>query len=179
MKKLALIFMVLFVVYSVQAATIDRNWTSKFTAALTFTGSEDPLDGAGWWVEVFNQTDDAATSGNTTATLGWADGFGYVVNTFTFGPATEADSVLLRLYNNANPFAATHYIDSATQILADLDDLLPPSPGATDVTFNFSSSSWQAVPEPATAMLFSVGGMGAWMLRRRKQQAQIEADLEE
>lgn len=30
------------------------------------------------------------------------------------------------------------------------------------------SSNWQAVPEPATFMLFGIGGIGAWLIRRKK-----------
>ncbi len=34
----------------------------------------------------------------------------------------------------------------------------------------------EVVPEPATALLFGVGGMGAWMLRRHKRKANKESE---
>jgi hypothetical protein len=34
----------------------------------------------------------------------------------------------------------------------------------------------QVVPEPATALLFGIGGMGAWMIRRNKLKSKEEAD---
>ena len=41
---------------------------------------------------------------------------------------------------------------------------------------NSVNQNWQAVPEPATALLFGIGGMGAFIVRRNKQKAQEEAD---
>jgi len=32
-----------------------------------------------------------------------------------------------------------------------------------------AGGGWQAIPEPATFVLFGIGGMGAWMVRRRKR----------
>jgi hypothetical protein len=52
---------------------------------------------------------------------------------------------------------------------------LPASDG--DATYKTTTlSDWQAVPEPATALLFGIGGMGAWMVRRSKLKSKEEAD---
>ncbi len=149
-------------------STIDRLWSSLYVDIPAGLGGDVNNDGIGWWVEVWNVTDSAATAGNTTTTIGWLDGFGYGVDPFQF-TATEADSVLLRLYNNANPGLATFKIDSAFQALANLDNLAAPGPNALDVQFDFSSSTWQAVPEPATFLLFGMGGIGAWLVRRKNR----------
>jgi len=175
MKKVIILALLLAVGFSTQAATIDRLWTSLFTSVPTGFGGEVDGDGAGWWVEIWNATDMAPTAGGTVASLGWITGFGYVENEFQF-TATEADSVALRLWNNASVGSAGFYIDSVTQVLSDLDDVEVPGPNDLDVTFDFTGQSWQAVPEPATALLFGIGGMGAFILRRNKLKAKEEAD---
>lgn len=156
----------------------DRLWSSLFNpvSGAPGLGGEVNGNGAGWWVEVYNVTDNASTGGNTSASLGWVSGYGYAVNTFSFGPATEGDSVALRLWNNSNPLAATYRIDSATLSLPNLIDANPVNPGDTDVTFNMTGSTWQAVPEPATALLFAIGGFGAWLVRRNKLSSKYGTD---
>lgn len=178
MKKVIILALLLVIGFSAQSATIDRMWTSVLTPAPFLTGTEVAGEGAGWYAEVFNVTDGlAAGGGNTISTFGWIVGYGYAINNFNFGPATETDSVFLRLYNNAIPGSAGFYVDSATHILTDIvDDVNPPAADDLKVTFNFTSSSWQAVPEPATALLFGIGGMGAFVLRRNKLKAKEEAD---
>jgi len=39
-----------------------------------------------------------------------------------------------------------------------------------------AGGDWQAVPEPATFLLFGIGGMGAWLIRRNKLKSKEEAD---
>ena len=167
---------------SAQAATIDRLWTSLFTTVPTaLTGSEVNGDGAGWWVEIWNATDGSPTAGNTTTSAGWFSPYGYDILGLQF-TATESDSVLLRLYNGPTlaglPYDGESgwYIDSSAEILPDLDDGTAPDPGDLNITFDFTGQTWQAVPEPATALLFGIGGLGAWMIRRNKRKAQEETD---
>ena len=82
----------------------------------------------------------------------------------------------MRLYNAPTIGAATFYVDSGYISLPDLDDVNPPSTTDLAVNFDFTGQSWQAVPEPATALLFGIGGLGAFIVRRNKKKAQEEAD---
>ena len=50
----------------------------------------------------------------------------------------------------------------------------------TDLTngdpINGGLNNAQVVPEPATFLLFGIGGMGAWLIRRNKMQVKEEAE---
>lgn len=66
--------------------------------------------------------------------------------------------------------------------LADITGATPPQfiQMNTDTSLgdsiNAGPTVGQVVPEPATVMLFGIGGMGAWMLRRSKMKSKEEAD---
>lgn len=48
---------------------------------------------------------------------------------------------------------------------------LPGTDSPASYTVN-QLSTWQAVPEPATFLLFGIGGFGAWIARRNKRNAE-------
>ncbi len=179
MKKAIAIALLLSVVCSSHAAVDERLWSSLLNTTVTDTlGIEGAGVGAGWYTQVINLTDSSQTAGKNDVSLGWVSP-SYWLNLFQFS-ATEEDDVVLRLYNNANAGMATFFIDSQTLSLLDLNPTDDPTyiPGLNDlnVDFNFSGQSWQAVPEPATALLFGIGGLGAFIVRRNKKKAQEEAD---
>jgi hypothetical protein len=170
MKK-AVIITILASAMFTHAAITDQLWSSLITTAPTLTGSEVDGDGSGWWCEVWNVTDSnypVMSVGNTTpTTYGWLDAYGgYTLDTFDF-TATETDKVVLRLYNASTVGGASQQITSAEFTLPDRE--APIGGSDLDVAFDFSSSSWQAVPEPATFLLFGIGGVGAWLVRRKQR----------
>lgn len=169
---------------SAHAAVTDQLWQSLITEAPGF-GTETGNEGVSWWVEVWDTTSlnyPLMSVENTVPSVGFttAAGYnGYLINTFDF-TATETDDVILRLYNGATTDGTTYngesgwFIESAAVTLADLE--APIGGTDLDVAFDFSGATWQAVPEPATFLLFGIGGFGAWLLRRNKLKAKEEAD---
>ena len=177
MKKIIAILAILTTVASVQADLINRYWTSESVIETvsgdgTFlTASESDGDGTGWAYEIWNVTDNVAISGSKSysdVSKGWYTILGgYGEQEFQFW-AFERKEVALRVYNNVvKPTTSGWYIQSASQVLADLDDTVPP--GATDlnVKFNFAGQTWQQVPEPATFSLIGLVGIGMIVARRR------------
>jgi hypothetical protein len=59
------------------------------------------------------------------------------------------------------------YLSSVVLALPDAPEVAGPTD--INVNFDFTGQTWQAIPEPATVLLFGIGGMGAWLLRRRQQ----------
>ncbi len=152
---------------------------------------------AGWLVQMYQDNGDVTT---LSAITGFGDNTGLVI-----GDATSLTDVLLGgytgtlqaaarggdiswgevfgawaslygedvysvVYNAANIADATQaiVIDSSAFTLAASD------PGVYSVSS--VNNSWVAVPEPATALLFGIGGLGAFVIRRNKRKAQEEAD---
>lgn len=197
MKKVVLMLAMVAVCFSASAALVDQFWDSQFIIIQTQTDASGGLGpdiayedasgwGAGWYAEVFNITDNGGlgfsapsdvTSLYSTEMFLAAGGpgispilgeyGGYMQDIGTFGAATDLDNVQMVLYNNADKNLATWYITSLALALPDAPDT--PDPDAVKVTFDFTGQTWQAIPEPATVLLFGIGGMGAWLLRRRQQ----------
>ena len=176
MKKIVLM-MVVAVAVSFSARAVDQTWNSLFTFGSAALGGEVDGTGNGWLVEIWDTTKSTSlfTVADPTISLGWITGLGYSVDAFTF-VAPETDSVQLRLWNNATgiPGAGVYRLDSAALTLPVLTT--PPAVGSQDNTFDLSGSTWQAIPEPATFMLFGIGGIGAWLIRRNKLQVKEEAE---
>jgi hypothetical protein len=93
------------------------------------------------------------------------------------GIVTPGNFTAYSVIFNASTFAsASQYIivDATKKSIGDAS-------GINLVTYSLGSNSgaWkniQAIPEPATALLFGIGGMGAWMVRRSKLKSKEEAD---
>jgi len=70
----------------------------------------------------------------------------------------------------------TYY--AITGAFGGLTDMDAAGPNPIPDSFNAGNlvTSSQVVPEPATALLFGIGGLGAWIVRRNKRKAQDEAD---
>jgi len=176
MKKVLVLIAVAAFAMMAQADLITRDWT-LVTLGGSFggAGSEMPsyqtavlsvpttsYDGAGWQVDLINLST-ASTTASVTANNGWFDGYGYWISGTSFN-TLEANSMVLRLWNSTK----TYKLDSQVLVLPDLVD--PIAIGSTDVTFNFTSSTWQPViPEPATVGMLGLGALVAMALRRGKR----------
>lgn len=187
MKKIVLMLSMAAVCFSASAALEDRMWVSLTTVApLMGVPAEDGSGyGAGWYVEAFNVTQNgglAFTMGDvnsiySTIMLGDPSGVspvlgeygtgGYILDNAIFGIAKDLDQVQLVMYDNADKSLASMYLSSVVLALPDAPEVAGPTD--INVNFDFTGQTWQAIPEPATVLLFGIGGMGAWLLRRRQQ----------
>jgi len=197
MKKIVLVLALVAACVSARADLVDQGWTwaapavDPFVILIPLQGipEEDATGyGVGWYAEAFNLTDAGSLGwttgdlnsifsteiysalfgpGNSPVEYGDIGLGGYMLGEAAFTPATDLDSVQVVMYNNADKNLATKYITSLVYALPDAPD--SPDPDAVKVTFDFTGQTWQAIPEPTTVLLFGIGGMGAWLLRRRQQ----------
>ena len=96
-----------------------------------------------------------------------ADGWLYYeITDGNFGDLTGSDSVYSVIFNNSSYASATKYaiIDSGLFSMPTSFD--PPKDYDTGGTI---AGDWQAVPEPATAMLLALGGGLAWLVRMKQR----------
>ncbi len=78
---------------------------------------------------------------------------------------TDSRTAGLDTFNGLNPNG------NWTLFVADLNQ----NGRASVVSWGLNVSA--SIPEPATALLFGLGGMGAWMLRRNKAKSKEELDF--
>mgnify|MGYP003573283988 CR=1 FL=1 len=162
MRKLMAVMLVLAVAVAAQADL--RTYNSLFTAAnVPLTGTEVDGDGFGWAVS-FDSSTLGEVDETTALTLGWITGFGYTVNAGSF-TVNELDTVSAVLYDAPSSGSALNFIVSAPVVVPDLTD--PIAPGSNEVTFDFSGSSWEAIPEPATIGLMGIAGLGMFLARKK------------
>ncbi len=126
-------------------------------------------EGSDWQFSIWDTGTDTLVQDVTLSyNFGWYDGYGYGAGE-SFFDAAEGSSVALRLWNDSNSSVATYYLDTQAFVLPTLS--ATPGPTDADVAFDFTGSTWVAVPEPATIGLFGLGALSAWILRRSKKQA--------
>jgi len=167
MKKTTLIIIAMLFSLTVFAQDGELwNYSMQFTTAPVLPA--DPTGGTGWYVGLLNSTSDLELDVKPGGALN--TGTFLVVPWVTANALVEGQSVYYHIINAAN----TWEIYSQAAILPDIDGTV--GPGDNNVTLSFSGQSWQAVPEPATALLFGIGGLGAFIVRRNKKKAQEEAD---
>jgi len=112
-----------------------------------------------------------ALSSGKTGTI-WGDIF------FSPGDVGLGDNLVSVVFNSSSIAAASEYW--YTSAFETITGTTGPggsyqTPG-TDILDTYTTT--EVVPEPATAMLFGIGGMGAWMLRRKNQRAKKDEELE-
>ena len=174
MKKLALIMIALIAAGSAQAINWDWSTSPVQTAPVGFETAM-PGSGAGWFVQVLGVN----TPAGTTANKGWLPvpptPF-YALNGFNFN-ADEGAFVTMVLYNGptddglpSSGETGWKLVSNPTTLTTGLD-----APPTSDITFDFTGSTWVPVPEPATVGLFGLGALSAWIIRRNKMKAIKEA----
>jgi hypothetical protein len=130
-----------------------------------------------------NTADDVWTGYAFNWNSGGLDGLGADVISFsdtTWG-INAADKIYSVIFNNssvANQTGSGYFaiIDNTLATASYPAGNMNYNPGGVVGGLQGSGGDWQAVPEPATALLFGIGGMGAWMVRRSKLKSKEEAD---
>jgi len=175
MKKILMAVAVLALAGAVQAELLT--WTSLSQpntdgqiAAYAGHGGTD-YDGYGWSGGVVLSGSagtllPVAAATGVGVNGGWYDGYGYAIAGFGF-EANEADTVVFRLYDNADVSLATMFVESQPYALPTIPQRPVPT-GAADLTFTFGpNAQWQTIPEPATIGLMGIAGMGLFLARRK------------
>lgn len=197
MKVKSLVVLMAIASLSLSALAGNVSWVSGDLSSYSLS--------AGWVVALYKDADkngwvgansvnfaDGSTIGddvflNVTTTLQSGKGGLTWGSNFSFPGAgfSETDYLISVIFNSTAISSATTYWwtknataasagDAAIVNVAGVDMFRLPSNPLSDATY----TTTQVVPEPATALLLSIGGMGAWMLRRRGQRIAAEAELE-
>ena len=184
MRKLVLLFAVLGMAGYVHAFLPQITWSNS-VAVYDWSGTLVPGNSS-WIVRMYESTDSTInfagllSTGDDTYTSnqfvfgvsGLADGFG---KTTISNPAniTSGDKLYSVIFNSSDVLTATKWavIDSAVATVSYTPNPFNYNPGGV------VAGDWQAVPEPATALLFGIGGIGAWLVRRNKKM-QSQEDIE-
>lgn len=171
MKKLLILPILFMAVLSCRAEIVER-WFSVNGGSNAIIPDDglDPnnwTEGADWKIEIYDVTLEYTLTQTSIISTYYGDPwYEFVGNTFAF-QGWEGSTVKMIAYNNADAGLASQKIESASVVLQDGPDTGPWSPPDQEVTFDFSSSNWQAIPEPtALALLFGVSS-GLLFIRRR------------
>ncbi len=187
MKKLTLLIIALLITATAQAGTIS--WNSANFASLTdgwLVALYEDVSGDGFDATTINYSTGATDSDDvylgltyTTAISSGKSGTGWGTSfSAPGGDLALGDSIITVIFNSAaldGSATTAWYSDGFAGTLSDNgfgQAMLP----ATNIDATYTVTSIAAVPEPATALLFGIGGMGAWIVRRNKRKAQEEAD---
>ena len=176
MKKSALLLLVLVMAGYVHAFQQTIIWSNS-TAIYDWTGTLVPTNSS-WIVRIYESTnstinfsnllptgDDTYTSNQFAfSSSGLADGFSKKTIS---GPLniSDGDKIYSVIFDSSNILTATRWavIDSSVATVSYTPNPFNYNPGGV------AAGDWQAVPEPATALLFSIGGIGAWLVRRNRK----------
>jgi len=179
MKLNMFILACLFIATFVSYGEDQINWYN-FASAIVDENGDDVLESSNWIVRMYKSTDatinfslGAPTADdawlNIEGSFGGAGSNGYFSEILTgaaLGDVSGGDDVYSVVFNNSIYGNATKY--------AILDGSLHPLESSFDPPVNYDTSGtiagdWQAVPEPATAMLLALGGGLAWLVRLKQR----------
>jgi hypothetical protein len=178
MKKLILLFAVLSMTRYVHASPPPSIVWSNSVPIYDWLGGLVPTNSS-WIVRLYESADATINFSNlvptgddsyagyqfTFASSGLAAGFS--TNKFSnVYNISEGDKIYSVIFNSTDALTATRW--------AVIDGTNASTAAFSLSTFNYNpggvaAGDWQAVPEPATALLFGIGGFGAWLIRRNKK----------
>lgn len=117
-----------------------------------------------------NTADDVWTGIQFNWNSNGADGFGLaeIFNTDTLYGINEGNSIYSVIFNNSPNSGYFAIVDNVLKTVSYPAGLMTYDAGGVNGGLK-PGGDWQAIPEPATFMLFGLGGMGAWLIRRKNR----------
>lgn len=104
----------------------------------------------------------------------------FASNIQNYQQAFVSGNVYARIFQDNAIGAGDWYFSSPILALSDITGNNLPQEielaGSAMQSINVGAGTAQVVPEPATFLLFGIGGMGAWLLRRNKIKSREQAD---
>ena len=185
MKKFIIVFISLVNAYVMAAPVIFTPYPVDFTPPPDYVAVGDEVTGFyhGYFYEGSALLSlDGLIAGSDDSVWDWFYGYddteflsadGYPATTFdsaflAAAGVTGTFDMLFRVYDNVDITKAKNYYE----VVVTVDVFWNPAKGMLD---SFASSpvstsgTWQAIPEPAAALLMIVGGMLTWVVNRRKR----------
>jgi hypothetical protein len=161
------------------SADLGAGYTSGWLVALYEDVSQDGWDATSISSTGLTDSDDAYLGVTTLLDVGKGGSTWGTTFSAPGGDLALGDYVYSVLFNDTTIAVATQY-----KVTTMTDGLFAGGGNAwftlpaSDIDAQYNTTAmgtWQAVPEPATFMLFGIGAIGAWMIRRNKMKAQEEA----
>ncbi len=167
-------------------ASFTRALTANETLTLTFqtTTSSGSFSTTGWaGLSLFEKGDEKLFLGGPSYTPAWGivgNAIGGVLKVFSPSITNAAQTAVFNYVFNTGDWnftvnsqqisgtATANLAFDQIRIGADIYNYKDIAVSEINVT--------SAIPEPATFLLFGLGGMGAWMLRRHKAKSNVELD---
>jgi hypothetical protein len=149
------------------------SYTFKGTLAVSdYITTSDDYSSSGWYVSLMSAVTDTEID---STTVSFDAGTLLAISEWTMTEtALEGTDVYYILYNSDSIDTADYIITSDYLTLSEAELPIGGTDLDIDQTGIFSSSTWVAVPEPATIGLFGLGALSVWFIRRSKK-AQEEA----
>lgn len=183
MKKAFILIALAFGLTNMASAS-QTSWGNG-TEILDWLGVQIP-DSSSWIIRIYESTDNAVnfSSGSPTSDdlwtgieFSWNSGgapgycFDVLFNIDTTYNLAQSDKCYSIIFNSDSYSTATKYavIDDGVSVVNYVGGDFAYDAGGT------IAGNWQAVPEPATFLLFGMGAAGAWLVRRNKLKAREEA----
>jgi len=123
--------------------------------------------------------DDVWTGYSFAWNSGGADGFCYhnIFSSDTIWGINAGNKIYSVIFSDTPNSGYFAIIDNSLATVSYTAGLMSYDPGGVIGGLQSAGGDWQVIPEPATALLFILGSMGAWLVRRNnKMKADAEAE---